>query len=195
MAYKQPLREGSQLKGRCEAGFWRPLGKDRFKVLDAFRAYQLAHRKRGERFGPGGALGERILRYLVAVTGKDGRCDPTYKTIADRCKCCVSAVVATVKRLAQLGFLRWLRRYAPIASPDAWGPQVHQTSNAYRVEIPAAAAAILKSAKPETPDDFEAEKSAKATQLRQYENDASGLTAALDRLGAGIERRQQKIFE
>jgi hypothetical protein len=169
MARRQPLRLGSHLKGKCERNFWRPLGDNPLRILDAFRRYQVALRKKGERFGPGGALGERILRYLINITGRNGRCDPALARIAEKCNCCVSAVVNTLKELKKHGFLNWIRRYTPAADRSSWGPQVKQTSNAYRVELPPAAAALLEpAARP--PADFEADKKAKAAEIRDMEN-------------------------
>lgn len=41
-----------------------------------------------------------------------------------------------LKRLKAHGFLDWLRRYVPTGNAGMRGPQVKQTSNAYRLMLP-----------------------------------------------------------
>ena len=53
------------------------------------------------------------------------------------------AVVRALAALRRHGFLDWLRRYVAAEGAGARGPQVKQTSNAYRLALPARAAALV----------------------------------------------------
>jgi len=52
------------------------------------------------------------------------------------------AVVRALKALRAFGFLDWIRRYEPTGN-DGRGPQVQQTSNAYRLSLPERAKRLL----------------------------------------------------
>jgi hypothetical protein len=52
------------------------------------------------------------------------------------------AVVRALQALRAHGFLDWLRRYVPTGQ-EGRGPQVKQTSNAYRLSMPARAMRLL----------------------------------------------------
>ena len=53
-----------------------------------------------------------------------------------------AAVVEALKALRRHGFIDWLRRYIPTGNTGK-GPQVQQTSNAYRLLMPARALRLL----------------------------------------------------
>jgi hypothetical protein len=65
------------------------------------------------------------------------------------------AIVSALKALRAHGFLDWLRRYVPTGN-EGRGPQVQQTSNAYRMFLPPTAKRLLGRlfGAPPAPDDF-----------------------------------------
>ena len=99
------------------------------------------------------------------------------------------------------GFLDWLRRYVPTGN-EGRGPQVQQTSNAYRLSLPPRAARLLGhlAEAPPAPDDHThaqavqaAEMKAQIDALPLWEQPIAlmgdtGLARALARLGAGVAR-------
>ncbi|MGE5563102.1 MAG: hypothetical protein ACM3ZV_07300 [Bacillota bacterium] len=86
-----------------------------------------------------------VYRYLLRLRGQlNGRLDPTYATIARALHYAESAVKAAVKRLAELGFLRWIRRTRPIEDPAPGGQYVEQISNAYVLELSGRAADLVR---------------------------------------------------
>lgn len=77
------------------------------------------------------AVGEVLLRRL----GTDGRCDPSYATLAKDAKCDPSTVLRALKAV---GLLTWERRLVRCAWPEG-GPsatRAEQTSNAYELRLP-----------------------------------------------------------
>lgn len=77
-----------------------------------------------------------VYRYLLRLRGElNGRLDPTYATIAAALHYAESAVKAAMKRLADLGFLRWIRRTQLLEDPSPGGQYVEQASNAYVLEL------------------------------------------------------------
>ena len=65
---------------------------------------------------------------------KDGRCYPSYETIAERARCCRDTVCEAIKALERLGILSWINRIERIRT--AAGVKVIRTSNAYAFRDP-----------------------------------------------------------
>ncbi len=86
------------------------------------------------------------------------------------------AIVRALQALRQHGFLDWLRRYVPTGN-EGRGPQVQQTSNAYRLSLPARALRLLgRFAHPApAPDDH-----SHAQEVRAAELDAHRATLSLE---------------
>jgi len=80
---------------------------------------------------------------LNMIDHATGRLDPAIDTIAGRIKRSRDAVWRALKALKAHGFVDWLRRYVPAPTAGQAGPQVRQTSNAYRLTLPAIARALL----------------------------------------------------
>lgn len=118
---------------------------------DAMREHRRAGNRR--RNGPlGGVVGLNVLRYLLTKVNRvTGQLDPALATIADAVGHSVAGVHAALARLAAAGFVQWLRRYVETGERGIRGPQVKQTSNAYRITIPKAYASMVKA--PPLPDD------------------------------------------
>ena len=189
----QPIRRRSQLAGRCEAGFWQRFAPG--QVGDFMRAaerFDRTKREKGQPQGPLGPVGLEVLRELLnLIDHATGRLDPAIGTIAVRIKRSRDAVWRALKALKTHGFIDWIRRYVPAPTAGGAGPQVRQTSTAYRLMLPAVAKALLgRLTRSPVPDDHEHRRRAMAEAIRSMEADASGLTAILDRLGRSVMKRE-----
>lgn len=170
----EPVRRESRAKGR-EGTFWRPTTRqDVRQLILAARRYDMAGRQGGQRNGPLGHVALEVLELLAhLVDFRSGRLDPALDTIAARIKRSKSAVVDALKALRRHGFLDWLRRYVPTANEGGRGPQVQQTSNAYRLFLPAAARRLLgRYGMPApAPDDHDHARAMKAAEVEAMRAD------------------------
>lgn len=152
-----PVRRHSYLCGRCERTFWRRTNqRDVRQIVLAARRYERAGRRRGNRNGPLGGVAIEILDLFAnLVEFGTGRLEPAISAIMDKLHRSRDAVVRALKNLRTHGFLDWLRRYVSVES-DGRGPQIKQTSNAYRMCLPEKARALLGrwSAALQPPDDL-----------------------------------------
>ncbi|MBB4145852.1 helix-turn-helix domain-containing protein [Rhizobium rhizoryzae] len=132
-----PLRRNSGLKGNCEAGFWKATKRlDAKRILLAAKRYEVANKEPGKRTGPLGAVAIEVLELLVnLVDFKSGRLEPSISTMMNKLRRSRDAIVRALNALRSHGFVDWLRRYVP-TNNDGAGPQVQQTSNAYRLNMP-----------------------------------------------------------
>ncbi len=137
-----PVRRHSRLAGR-EGIFWRPFDRHQVgKMMLAAERFDRAGRQPGSRVGPLGTIALEVLRELTRLVDyKTGRLDPAIATLQVRLKRSRKAVVQALKNLRQHGFLDWLRRYVPAEGEGR--VQVQQTSNAYRLSVPAKGAATF----------------------------------------------------
>ncbi|MCQ0990598.1 helix-turn-helix domain-containing protein, partial [Jiella marina] len=178
-----PVRRQSRAKGR-EGTFWRPTTRqDVRQLVLAARRYDMAGRQGGQRNGPLGHVALEVLDYLAnLIDFRSGRLDPALETIAAKINRSKSAVVDALKALRQHGFLDWLRRYVPTGS-EGRGPQVQQTSNAYRLFLPAAARRLLgRYGQPApAPDDHD---HARQTQA-----------AEVEAMRAGLPKKERLLFD
>src|SRR5690606_10900748 len=131
------------------------------------------------------------------------RLEPSLDTIGGKVRRSRDAVVRALKALRAHGFLDWLRRYEPTGN-EGRGPQVQQTSNAYRLSLPAKALRLLgrfgKAAPP--PDDHIAAQAARTAELDAYrkalpldelalfETGDNPLGQALARLARSMKQRE-----
>ena len=140
-----PVRRRSHFKGRSEGQIWRPTTrKDVQAILKAAEIYNEAglHEK-GERSGPLGSVALDVLRLFVnLIDFRTGRLEPSITTIMDRLGRSRDTIVRALKNLRAHGFIDWLRRYEPTGN-EGRGPQVQQTSNAYRLSLPEKARQFL----------------------------------------------------
>lgn len=150
--------------------FWRPFRpKDVARYLTAAERFERAGKKPGDRNGPLGTVAIEVLRELLRLVDyRTGRLEPALLTIMARTKRSKDAVVTALKALRRHGFIDWVRRYIPTGNLGA-GPQVQQTSNAYRLALPPAAERLLGRAVEDAPmpDDH-----AHALEARQAERRA-----------------------
>lgn len=171
----QPVRRESRLAGRCEAVFWRRTDRKEVRqIVDAARRYELTTRQPGARNGALGFVALELLELFAnLVSFKTGRLDPSLEFLMRKLRRSKDAIHRAMKALRAHGFLDWLRRYVPTGS-EGRGPQVQQTSNAYRLSLPERARRLLgRWAVPSpVPDDFA---HARATQAAEIEAHAQAL--------------------
>lgn len=200
-----PVRRHSRTAGRCEATFWRRTDRQEMRrVVLAAEKYELATKQHGERNGALGGVALEVLRYLAnLIDYRTGRLDPSIETMMRRLHRSRDAIVRALAALRRHGFLDWLRRYVPTGRDH--GPQVQQTSNAYRLSLPQRALRLLGrfAGRSPMPDDFTHAREARTAELDAYkrslslaelplfEGDADDpLTQSLARLGKSIMERE-----
>lgn len=157
--------------GTIEEKVFTPIPRrQRFRILKAAKRFDRKTRKPG---CPSGALGiyaiellEFMLDRIHDVTGQLDVSITTMMAALGRAK---STIERAKKKLRAAGFLIWVRRYVPTGREGA-GPQVQQTSNAYRIMMPPHGEKLLwnGAGPPPPPKDFEAAKAERAAQLRAY---------------------------
>lgn len=201
-----PVRRHSHIRGRSEGRIWRPTTrKDVQAILKAAEIYNEAGlREKGERSGPLGSVALDVLRLFVnLIDFRTGRLEPSITTIMDRLGRSRDTIVRALKNLRAHGFIDWLRRYEPTGN-EGRGPQVQQTSNAYRLSLPEKARQFLGrfSKAPPLPDDHSAAQEARAAEVDAYkkalpldelalsEAGDTALGRALAALGKAIQKRE-----
>ena len=107
-------------------------GEGRRRPLDRERRARYtfllnAHRSAGRLTADHLRVGEKLLKRL----GADGRCDPSYETLATDAGCKARTARRATAQLRDLGLLRWERRLVRA------GWRAEQTSNQYEL-IPTA---------------------------------------------------------
>ena len=126
--------------------------------------------EKGERSGPLRSVALDVLRLFVnLIDFRTGRLEPSITTIMDRLGRSRDTIVRALKNLRAHGFIDWLRRYEPTGN-EGRGPQVQQTSNAYRLSLPEKARQFLGrfGKTPPPPDDYSAAQKARAAELGAY---------------------------
>jgi hypothetical protein len=140
----QPVRRNSYNVGEREARFWRPVDRREITArLRAAEAYNREFKKPGRPNGPLGHVGLEVLQAMYRIIDyKSGRLEPSIDYIMRQVKRSRDAVVRALKALKTHGFIEWIRRTEPTAN-DGAGPQVRQISNAYRLDLPSRARALV----------------------------------------------------
>ncbi|MCF1505982.1 helix-turn-helix domain-containing protein [Afifella sp. H1R] len=183
---RTPVRRQSRAAGRCEGVFWRRTDRREVrKILLAARRYELAARRPGERNGPLGAVAIELVELLGnLVDFRTGRLEPSIDTLMRYLKRSRDAVVRALKNLRMHGFLDWLRRYMPTGN-EGRGPQVQQTSNAYRLSLPPRALRLLgrMGEAPPPPDDHDHAQEVRAAELQAHKDALPPDELALFELG------------
>ncbi|RVG78010.1 helix-turn-helix domain-containing protein [Sinorhizobium meliloti] len=202
---RAPVRRQSRARGHCEAVFWCRTDRQQVqRILLAAKLYERNERQPGERSGPLGSVAIEILELFAnLVNFKTGRLEPSIDTIMLKLRRSRDAIVRGLNNLRTHGFLDWLRRYEPTGNKGR-GPQVQQTSNAYRLSLPERAKRFLGrlGMAPPLPDDHAqalAERVASIEEhrasLKLYERALfdvgdNPLGQALARLGKSIKQRE-----
>lgn len=201
----QPIRRKSHLRGR-EGVFWRPVSRrDLDLILQAAIRFDMAGKQKGQRNGPLGSVGLQVLALLAhKINRKTGQLDPSLTYLMGQLKRSRDAIVSALKALRDHGFLDWLRRYVPTGNET--GPQVQQTSNAYRLSMPDRARRLLgwRAAPAPLPDDFAhdqvqrtAERDAMMAEMHPVDRaiagvEDEGLAAVLASLGHSIFMKKER---
>jgi hypothetical protein len=202
----EPVRRHSHRAGHCEGVFWRGMTRqDARKIVFAARRYELVTRQPGARNGALGFVALEVLDLMANMMDfRTGRLDPSIDTLMEKLKRSRDAIVRALAALRSHGFLDWLRRYVPTGN-EGRGPQVQQTSNAYRLSIPARAVRMMgRLLKPSpTPDDFSHAQEQRRADLDAHQRtlspadlplfivDDPDLAASLSKLGASIMEKRE----
>lgn len=145
----QPVRRNSYYANdRRAERIWQRLGSNNRDArrliaarLKAAEYYNERNKQAGDREGPIGEIGVRLLRELYRIVDyKTGRLEPAIDTLCQRISRARATVVKYLARLKAHGFLDWVRRSETVDNPGA-GPQVRQITNAYGFGLPKVAAA------------------------------------------------------
>ena len=134
-------------EGRCQ-----PLDRNaKARIMVYARAWSARHRRPGQHRGP---LTRATLEVLEALlwgfhNSRDGRCFPSYETIALRAQCCRDTVYEAIRALEGAEILTWVNRLIRVQfrEIDLFGKLVQRTrlirtSNAYMFRDPLPGAAI-----------------------------------------------------
>jgi hypothetical protein len=195
-------------EGRCQ-----PLDRNaKARIMVYARAWSARHRRPGQHRGP---LTRATLEVLEALlwgfhNSRDGRCFPSYETIAARAQCCRDTVYEAIRALEGAEILTWVNRLIRVQfrELDLFGKialrsRLIRTSNAYtfrdplpcaqvpqgRSEAAAGALPIGLSSKSENPprtqnqDSYPLSKQQNAGKLDR----PTGLERALARLKTAME--------
>lgn len=118
-----------------------PLDRNaKVRIAAYVRAWSRQHRQPGQHTGPVTRAAHDVLRALLWVfhNGRDGRCFPSYESIADKAGCARSTVAAAIKALEWCGVLSWENRITRIRERcrdlfghEGWRWRVVRRSNAY----------------------------------------------------------------
>lgn len=204
---RTPVRRSSGLAGRCEGLFWRRItAQEAAQIRLGARKYELATKEAGARNGALGGVALEVLDYLTRLIGRNGRLEPSIVFLMGRLRRSRDAIVRALKALRSAGFLDWLRRYIPAERNGGRGPQVQQTSNAYRLTLPDRARRLLgrMAMTPPAPCDFAHRRAAQAAEIEAHERTLSlaelplftveheGIAAALSRLGAHVSAKAER---
>lgn len=205
----EPVRRHSRPAGRSEGLFYRKInGQEAAQIRIAAARYERATRQPGARSGALGFVAIEVVDYLTRLVDfRTGRLDPSIDYLMQKLTRSRAAIVRALKALRAHGFIDWLRRYIPTHN-EGRGPQVQQTSNAYRLMLPKAARALLGrlAGRAPVPDDFAHAQAERLAQLDAHEAtlslselplfrvDDPDLAAALSALGAAVMRRKEREF-
>lgn len=200
---RQPVRRHSHMAGRCEGVWWRRTDRREVRrVVLAARRYELMGRTKGRRNGPLGHVGIELLELLVnLVDYRTGRLEPSVAYLMERLKRSKDAVVRALHALRAHGFLDWLRRFEPTGR-EGRGPQVRQTSNAYRLAMPTRALRLLgvHGQDAPVPEDYTDERETRAMEIAAMKAGLSLDELALvevddDRLGGLLAQLGRLVSE
>ena len=149
-----PLRPRRRREKIFGQGRGAPLDRNaKARIMVYARAWSARHRRPGQHRGP---LTRATLEVLHALlwgfhNSRDGRCFPSYETIALRAQCCRDTVYEAIKALEAADILTWVNRLIRVQyrERDLFGrmelrSRLVRTSNAYvfRDPLPCALAGV-----------------------------------------------------
>ena len=166
---RRPVWSGSiRTESVAEQEFVRPLSPDERKRISAagYRTFRRAKQLAAEARAGSRALTEQerkligftsscrdiLVRLLDDAGFRKGWCMPSYETIMRWTGLSRSTVHRSLRILADVGFIEWIRRF--IYSRDSEvGARSEQTSNLYRFALPQWLANMIGISSPPAPDD------------------------------------------
>jgi hypothetical protein len=186
------------------------------RIVVYARAWSAKHRRPGQHRGP---LTRATLEVLQALlwgfhNSRDGRCFPSYETIAARAQCCRDTVYEAIRALEAAEILTWVNRLIRVQyrELDLFGKmalrsRLVRTSNAYtfRDPLPCASHAQDRGQGGEAPGVVSLALSPKSENppgtLNQdfsylstsSQNPKDGLAMALSRLGAAVTAKEDSM--
>jgi hypothetical protein len=199
-------------QGRCQ-----PLDRNaKARIMVYARAWSARHKRPGQHRGP---LTRATLEVLEALlwgfhNSRDGRCFPSYETIAARAQCCRDTVYEAIRALEGAEILTWVNRLIRVQfrELDLFGRMVPRTrlirtSNAYMFRDPmpgtvapgqsgggkaASTSSIASTSKSENPPGTHIQDSYPLSSEDDSEKPKppSGLELALERLKSAMEGKQ-----
>lgn len=138
-----PVRRGSELA--INSRWMRFSREEGHRLLFVLKVKAERLRKPGQRTGAPGTISFgaiRLAEVLVSLCVKGRRrLEPSVAWLAKAINVAKKSIHAWKQQLQEHGFLRWTRRFVRVQTPGQKGPQLKQTSNAYSLMTPAAAAA------------------------------------------------------
>jgi len=193
------FRESSRLRGTFERSYWRSLTKSEArKIAAACEAFEDATKGYGKREGALGATAVRVAKYLANLAHAcRGRVDPSFADICRKVKRSRASVARAIRNLVAHGFLERVRRVERTARVGA-GPQLRQSSNAYRMFLPQRAAALIERFFPLPADEMvriaEREAARRRLEREGKENTMakSGMAAAFQMMEEALERKRRE---
>ena len=142
---KRPRRR-EKLFGQARG---RPLDRNaKARIVTFSRAWSTRVRQPRQHKGPITRAFREVLDAMLwgFHNSKDGRCFPSYTTIAAKAGCARSVVASALKVLELAGVLTWVHRIARIRMPTrdangrvSWRVRIIRTSNAYTFNDPKSA--------------------------------------------------------
>lgn len=146
----QKVHRDSFVVGEFEGEVFRPYDRDEMALaLEAAERFDRHGKPKGARNGPIGHVGLEVYRALWRRANfRSGRCDPSIEGLMRDTRRSRRAVVTALKRLWNIGLVRWIRRFVYTGERAIRGPQVSQATNAYELRmLPEAFLALLPAAK------------------------------------------------
>lgn len=179
----QPVRRNSKLRGHCEAGFWRAVSKrEGWSLVVLAKRYEKLRKEAGKKNGPLGIVAIEVLEYMVnLIDHKTGRLEPSIATLMQKLNRSRDAIWKALNALRQHGFIDWLRRYVP-TNREGSGPQVQQTSNAYRLMRPQQAEHAVDGGSSPLPLDQEQAEQEKAITRAEHDVQEIGGRLVIERM-------------
>jgi hypothetical protein len=123
-----------------------PLDRNaKVRVAMYARAWSARNRRDGQHKGPISRAFVDVLHALLwgFHNSRDGRCFPSYETIAERAGCARSTVAEALKVLEFAGVMTWQHRITRVRERcrdlfgrECWQWRVHRRSNAYAFRDP-----------------------------------------------------------
>lgn len=155
----QPIRRDSHPADAGDA-FFRPVTKELVVRIQraAERLVKISMRARGKgrRWGELTPIDVQVLEAMLFrfMTWSTGKLDCSYDQLQEATGRARDTIARALERLAAVGILKKLRRFVR-TEIEGKGPQVHQVTNAYAVELPRRLAALigLGAEPPPPPDD------------------------------------------